>query len=540
MTELSPELKDTYDLIVVGAGTAGCSAAITAAQKGLSVCIVDYKEEKDIGDKVCGDLMGEPIIRFIKENLGLDYSDIITNKLKNLDYSNIIINELKNLDYSDIITNELKNLDYFNIILDELKNLDYSDIITNKLNHMDVYSPDGTVISMPSDGVMIDRLRFGQALLADAIKENCDLKYSYRCKGPVIEDGYVCGVKIKDEKTGSVSTLRSKIVVDASGAGGILRKELCDNKFFDSSFIERDIDPEDRSCSYRQIIKLENPLDNTDTGKMHLQPESGGYSWVFPEDEKTVNVGIGVACNNKKKKLKERLEAIMAEDEIFNGSELIEEGSGVVPTRRSFYSPVGKGIMFVGDAGSGVNPLTGGGIGSSIGAGFMAATIAAKAIKNKDVSQEGLWGYNTWYHDPNNELRKEYGAGLFDGGIQAGRDIIRIFVQSLKNKQVDWIFKNYIDNSIFSDMVSADSGILTPKRKAEILIRGIRNPILLRVGEVISLMKEMNEVYENYPQTPDMFPDWRKEVESIDAKLNDLSTQSSWSMWLNLFSKTFY
>ncbi len=539
MTELSPESEKIYDLIIVGAGTGGCSAAITAAQKGLSVCIVDYKEEKDIGDKVCGDLMGEPIIRFIKENLGLDYSDIMTNKLKNRDYSNIIINELKNLDYSDIITNELKNLDYFNIILDELKNIDYSDIITNKLNRMDVYSPDGTVVSKDSDGVMIDRHKFGQALLADAIEEGCTLYDSYRCEGAVIEDGCVCGVNIKDEKTGSVSTLRSKIVVDASGAGGILRKELCDNKFFDSSFIERDIDPEDMSCSHRQIIKLKNPLDNTDTGKMNLLPESRGYSWFFPEDEKTVNVGIGVACNNKKKNLKKRLKAIMAEDEKFNGSELIEEGRGVVPTGRSFYSLVTGGFMLVGDAGSEVNPLTGGGIGSSIGAGFMAATIAAEAIKNKDVSQEGLWGYNAWYYDSNNELRKEYGADLFDGGIQAGRDIIRIFVQSLKNKQVDWIFKNYIDNSTFSDMVSADSGILTPKRKAEILIRGIRNPILLRVGEVISLMKEMNEVYENYPQTPDLFPDWKKEAESIYAKLSDLSTQSSRSMWLNLLSKTF-
>ncbi|MCK4926870.1 MAG: NAD(P)/FAD-dependent oxidoreductase [Candidatus Aenigmarchaeota archaeon] len=483
MAYLSPELKNTYNLAVAGAGPMGLFTAITAARKGLSVCIVDYKEEKDIGRKVCGDFMGESVIGFIKDNLNLDYSDIITNKLK----------------------------------------------------HMDIYSPDGTVISVPSDGVMIDRHTFSQKLLKDTLKEECDLKSACICKEPVIKDGCVCGVKIYDKNAEKSYVIHSDIVVDATGAAGILRKKACDNKFFDSPFIERYIDPEDMSRSYRQIIKLKNPLDNTDTGKMNLLSESGGYYWFFPVDADTANVGIGIARNHKEDNLKEMLEAIMAEDEIFNGSLMIEDGGGVVPTRRALYSLVDNGIMFGGDAAFQTNPLTGGGIGSSIGAGFMLATIAAEAIKNNDVSQEGLWGYNTWYYGSNNELRKKYRGDLFDGGIQAGRDIIRTFVQSLENKQVDWIFKNYMDRSTFSDMTSANSDLLTPKRKAKILIRGIRNPILLRIGETISLMKEMNEVYENYPSTSDLFSDWKKEVDSIDVKFNDMSTQSSLSLWLSLF-----
>jgi len=469
MTDLSPELKNTYNLTVAGAGPMGLITALTAAQKGLSICIVDYKEEKNIGNKVCGDFMGESVIGFIKDNL----------------------------------------------------NLDYSNIITNKLNHMDLYSPDGTVISMPSDGVMINRHEFSQALLKDALKAGCTLYKSCICKEPVIENGYVCGVKIYDKDAEKSSIIFSNIVVDATGAAGILRKKVCDNESFDSSFIERDIKPEDMSRSYRQIIKLKNPLDNADTGKMILLPGPGGYYWVFPKYADTVNVGLGIAGNHKEENLKEMLEVIMAEDEIFNSSKIIDEGSGVVSTKRAIYSPVGNGIMFGGDAAFQTNPLTGGGIGPSIGAGFMAATMAAEAIKNNDVSQESLWGYNRLYYDTDNELREEYKADLFDGGKHPGRDIIRILVQSLEDKQVDWAFKNYVNNSTVSKLISADSNI-TIGDKAGIVKDVAQNPFLLKIGKVIPLMKEMNKAYENYPQTPDLFSAWKNEVDLIYDKVYKL------------------
>ena len=38
---------DKYDAIVVGAGTAGCLAAKTMAQKGLKVCIVEKKPKAE-------------------------------------------------------------------------------------------------------------------------------------------------------------------------------------------------------------------------------------------------------------------------------------------------------------------------------------------------------------------------------------------------------------------------------------------------------------------------------------------------------------
>ncbi|MCK4474310.1 FAD-binding protein, partial [Candidatus Bathyarchaeota archaeon] len=43
---------EKYDVIVVGAGTAGCLAAKTTAEAGLKVCLMERKKSKEIGEKI--------------------------------------------------------------------------------------------------------------------------------------------------------------------------------------------------------------------------------------------------------------------------------------------------------------------------------------------------------------------------------------------------------------------------------------------------------------------------------------------------------
>ena len=50
---------EKFDVLVVGAGTAGCLAAKTAAEAGLKVCLIDSKKREEVGVKVCGDALGE-------------------------------------------------------------------------------------------------------------------------------------------------------------------------------------------------------------------------------------------------------------------------------------------------------------------------------------------------------------------------------------------------------------------------------------------------------------------------------------------------
>ena len=55
-----------FDVIIVGAGTGGTTAARFTAKKGLNVCLIDRKKREDIGDKICGDAVGNEIFDILK------------------------------------------------------------------------------------------------------------------------------------------------------------------------------------------------------------------------------------------------------------------------------------------------------------------------------------------------------------------------------------------------------------------------------------------------------------------------------------------
>ena len=50
---------EKFDVLVVGAGTAGCIAAKTAAEAGLKVALIEKKPKAEIGEKICGDALGD-------------------------------------------------------------------------------------------------------------------------------------------------------------------------------------------------------------------------------------------------------------------------------------------------------------------------------------------------------------------------------------------------------------------------------------------------------------------------------------------------
>ena len=62
-------MVESYDVIVVGAGTAGCLTAKTAAEAGLEVGLLDRKPREKIGEKICGDAIGKHHF----DTLGLNY-----------------------------------------------------------------------------------------------------------------------------------------------------------------------------------------------------------------------------------------------------------------------------------------------------------------------------------------------------------------------------------------------------------------------------------------------------------------------------------
>ena len=119
---------------------------------GLKVCMIDRKAEQNIGDKVCGDAIGKHHF----DNMGIAHPSG-------------------------------KELD-------------------QKIEGIKVYSPDmETEVNVKGEGVhgyLVNRLIFGQRLVKEAKAAGATLMDQTVVTEPLIKNGYVVGVSVKNLKTG--------------------------------------------------------------------------------------------------------------------------------------------------------------------------------------------------------------------------------------------------------------------------------------------------------------------------------------------------
>jgi digeranylgeranylglycerophospholipid reductase len=447
-----------YDVIVVGAGTGGCLAAKTLAEAGRKVCLIDRKPKKDIGDKVCGDAIGKHHF----ENIGL-----APPSGAELDQT-----------------------------IDGIK----------------VYSPDmETEVNVQGEGVhgyLINRLLFGQRLLKEAKDAGAVLFDSTIVINPIIENDFVVGVRVKDSKTGKESRINSKVVIDASGHLAVLRKTL------PPQFgIEKEVKDEDVEICYREIRELKEPVSEPGFCKIYLdlQRIPGGYYWIFPKSSTTVNAGLGVAMKKGFPNPKDLFNEIILSMPIFKDSHPLTGGGGLVPTRRPISPMVGNGIVIIGDAACQVNPIHGGGIGSSMMGGVKAAEVIDEALDKGDVSLETLWPY----------------TGIFMelyGAKQAGLDIFRMLLQRLTNKEMNYGMRQRLitDEDLLKTSMGEDMK-LNITEKTSRFFKGIGSlSLLMKLNTTAKLMKEIKELYRNYPSSPDAINEWEEKVQDIFEKAGNI------------------
>ncbi len=447
-----------FDVIIVGAGTGGCLAAKTVAEAGLKVCMIDRKNEQDIGDKVCGDAIGKHHF----DNLGIAHPS--------------------------------------GAELDQ------------KIEGIKVYSPDmETAVNVKGEGIhgyLVNRQLFGQRLLKEAKDAGATLIDSTVVTEPVMNDGYVVGVLAKDLKTGNKLSLSAKVVVDASGHSAVLRKKLPPELG-----IETEVKNEDVEVCYREIREVKEPIADIGFCKIYLdlQRVPGGYYWIFPKSSTTVNVGVGVAMTEGFPNPKDLYNDLILSMPLFKGSRALTGGGGLVPTRRPISPMVGNGVIIIGDAACQVNPIHGGGIGSSMMGGVKAAEFIIRALENGDVSREALWSYTGVFM----EL---YGAK------QAGLDIFRMLLQRLTNKEMNYGMRHHLitDDDLLKTSMGEDMK-LNITEKTSRLFKGLGSLSLLKKLNVTAkIMKDIKALYRNYPSSPEGLMEWEKKVQLLVDKAKNM------------------
>jgi len=334
---------EKFDVIVVGAGTAGCLAAKTIAEAGLKVCLVERKRKEEIGEKVCGDALGE--------------------------------HHLKALGLEKPQSGELEK----------------------RIEGIQIYSPDqNTIFTIAHEdfvGYLLNRRLFGQWVLKKALDRGATLLDSTQFLEPILEKGFVTGISAKNSK-GNTVQLKSRVVVDASGFNAVVRHKLPAEMD-----IEREVANEDVEACYREIRQLKQEKENAKYCEIYLNQKvtPGGYTWIFPKGGAKVNVGLGICMRGEFPNPKKQFYKHILAKPVFEGSLLLNGGAWYDPTRRPLDNMVGNGVVITGDAASLVNPIHGGGIGPSMLSGFYAGKTIAEALGKGDPDQKALWPYNKMY-----------------------------------------------------------------------------------------------------------------------------------------------
>lgn len=328
-----------YDVIVVGAGPAGSTAAHFLAKDnaGFDVLILDRKT--NVGVPVqCGEAIG-------KSKKELEMIEIPEHA---------IIQEIRGFR---------------------------------------VYSPDGTPvdwINKEVQGYIVDRRIFDKELLAQAAEAGTDVKLGANVLDVIYEDKKVKGVR--GEILGEPFEVEARIVIGADGVNSRIAKAV---------ELRKRIPPRELDTSVGfDMVNVE--VDRPDLMEFYVGKEIAprGYVWIFPKGETRANVGIGIGVGfgEEGKNALHYLQDFMENHPIGSRkckkAQMIEFRVGAIPLGGlNKNGIVADNVMLVGDAAGQVSPITGGGMSYGMVGGQIAGKTAAEALDRADSSSTFLQRY---------------------------------------------------------------------------------------------------------------------------------------------------
>ena len=320
-----------YDVVVIGAGPGGSMAAKTAAELGLSVLLIEKRQE-----------IGTPV----------RCAEGISKK-------------------------SLEEL------VDVNKKWIAAEVIGAK-----IYAPDGTEIILAEKeagsevGYVLERKLFDRYLAKMAAKQGADVMVKTTAIGiERVKDRRTVNVKMK--KIGEEFTVETKIVIGADGVESRVGKWVGIDTTLKLDEIE--------SCVQYLMSGIEFEPEYCHFW-LGTKIAPGGYVWLFPKGKKAANVGTGVLPSLAQKTPKEYLDTFIKEK--FGDGEIVEIVAGGVPVKGPIESAVADNVMLVGDAARHADPITGGGIANAMKGGVLAGRVAAEAIKKRDYSKSMLKKYD--------------------------------------------------------------------------------------------------------------------------------------------------
>jgi geranylgeranyl reductase family protein len=334
-------MVNDFDIIIVGAGPAGCSCAINLAASNLKIAII----EKSIfpREKICGGGLSDRSINTLKRMPNDIYNDFL-KEVEKVDTKGARIFSPSQLFY-DVIPQNVntngficKRLDFDNFLLNKVKNYKNISIITSKI---------------------------------DSVEIKNDLAF------------------LKSEN----ESYTTKLLVGADGSNSLISRSLTNNHNIKRNKI----------VAIRAYYKNISGFDNRNLGELHFLKEIiPGYFWIFPLGNNEYNIGIGsskILLKKNKIILKQLLNEIITKNPIisqrFKNAELmgrVEADS--LPIGGENTQIYGNRFLLIGDAASLIDPFSGEGIGNALLSGEIASKTILNCFSKNDFSENEIKIYH--------------------------------------------------------------------------------------------------------------------------------------------------
>jgi menaquinone-9 beta-reductase len=323
---------DDADVIVVGAGPSGSSAAYYLAQAGLDVLLIE--KSRFPRDKVCGDGLTPRAVKALVA-MGVDVSEQ-AGWLRNKGLRVIGAGMRLELDWPELA-------------------------------------------SYPGYGLVRTRASLDEQLARRAQTAGAKLVEGTSVTGPVLDDhGRVVGVTVQSEA--GIGAFRARVVVAADGNSSRLAVAM--------GLRKRD----DRPLGVAVRTYYRSPRHDDDYLESWLDLWDGdrllpGYGWIFGMGDGTSNVGLGLLNtsaafgNTDYRALLKSWLRSMPEDWGYVEENRTEPVRGAaLPMGFNRTPHYTRGLLLAGDAAGMVNPFNGEGIAYAMESGEILARVVAQAL----------------------------------------------------------------------------------------------------------------------------------------------------------------
>jgi len=317
---LADNLK-IFDVVIIGAGPAGCSAALTFKNSNYKVALID--KHSFPREKICGDGLCDRSINVLKKLSPSYFEEFLQ------------LSPSKKINKTYIFYNSKK----YNVGFDNY-------------------------------GYTIERKKFDDFLLS-LVKRDCS-------NVSISENTKIINIEQKADSvlvySANGNVFSCKILILASGQNSTL-----------INFLNVSPDKNAKSAfTIRAYFENVESVDN-DTIEIHYDKKVfPGYFWIFPVDENKVNVGFGLKYN-KKRNMKSIFEDWIQQPYIKkrfkNSTQLSALKGSFIPYNTGNYNIAGDRFLIAGDSASLADPFSFAGIGNAMLSGNFAASTCLSCLE---------------------------------------------------------------------------------------------------------------------------------------------------------------